>query len=83
MDLGPIRAAWTREDGAMVVKYDNVTAYYWDKRTRWVDYNFLGRGKAGLTLAEARARLWADLHKGKFQNKGSGSSPQYFVKIRL
>lgn len=81
MDLGPIREVnyGHRKDNAVVVKYDGVTAYVKDTH---VDYNFLAGGsKAGLPLAEARAKVWAALHDGKFSKKVSGGSPQFFVRI--
>jgi hypothetical protein len=73
MDLGPIISVSQQPaDGTWTVKYDGVTAYV---KAGHVDYNFLG----DKVLAEARARVWADLHGGDYwKREGAG----YYVTIQ-
>jgi hypothetical protein len=72
MDLGPIRSVSQQPaNGTFTVKYAGVTAYV---KPGFVDYNFLGDE----TVAEARARVWADLHGGTYWQRKSGG---HYAKI--
>ncbi|MEV6282546.1 hypothetical protein [Kribbella sp. NPDC051770] len=72
MSLGPIRSVSQQPaNGTWTVKYDDVTAYV---KPGFTDYNFLGDP----VLAEARARVWADLHGGTYWKRQDGG---HYAKI--
>ncbi|TDU90588.1 hypothetical protein EV138_4180 [Kribbella voronezhensis] len=70
MDLGPIIDIHTEPVEGVTILFKNVTAY---EHRSYIDYHFHGH------LAEERARVWADLHGGKYQAKKKGK--HHNVKI--